>query len=273
MSEPKPIYRTNGKWMALVFQGNLFDTMGEWAGWLDNGDVYGIDGEYLGYLSGDGRLLRPRVMPYHKRRRPPDLRPRVKIPQTVALPPMFAELRYSTVDVFEEKPDIFAVINELRPDAGEKPLVRLVETDPRMAVQEKLRGIEHDVLEEMVDRMVYTYGIGEPPVPIEAMAAGLQSKNAGQVETARPPERLRMAEEMIELLGRSAWATERGYCGPEGFSRTQIHYAARSLLMPRDWILKMPRELRLPAPIARLYVVPEETATLRLHDLESHSDG
>ena len=43
MPEPKPIYRTNGMWVALVQAGHLYDTTGEWIGWLDGDDVYTVE--------------------------------------------------------------------------------------------------------------------------------------------------------------------------------------------------------------------------------------
>jgi hypothetical protein len=266
--ETKLIYRTDGEWVALVQSGHLFDTTGEWVGWLDGADVYTIDGEYVGYISDDGRMLRSRVRDHRKRRKPPQDNPSVRLPQTIPLPPMFAELPYSEVDVFEEEPDLFAKIHELRPDSGERPLVRLTDSDPKLAVQKKLQEVEQDLLEEMVYGLIYSYGASEPPVPVEAMAAGLQPEQARRVQLAPPQERLRLTERFVGRLGLSSWAKERGYCGPEGFSLSQIQYAARALLLPRRWILNIPRELRQPQNLAQRYVVPEETAMLRIHDLE-----
>lgn len=267
MSKPRLIYRTDGEWMAILYEGNLFDTLGEWVGWLDGDDVYKLDGEYVGYISEDGRLLRQRVLPYHRQRRPPQQRPPFKAPPTIPLPPMFAELSYDTVDVFEEAPDLFATVGELRADAGEEQFHRLVEIDPQLAARQRLHQVEQDMLEEMVYGMVYSYGTTEPPVPVEAMAAGRRPDAASPIETAAPHERLRIAAQVIERLGRSAWAVERGYCGPEGFTPPQIEYAARALLLPRQWLLQTPASLRRPWALAHRYVVPEETAMLRLYDL------
>jgi hypothetical protein len=268
MSEPKPIYRSDGECMAVVYQGHLFDTQGEWVGWLDDADVFNLEGEYVGYISDDGRLLRQRVLPYRKHRRPPTQKPHYQPPQTIPLAPLFAGLSYSTIDVFEENPDIFALVHELRPDAGEKPLPRLVDVDPRLAVQQKLLKVEQELLEQMAHGLIYSYGVAEPPVPVEAMAAGLQPENAQEAETASPLERLWLTRGLIEKLGHSTWAMERGYCGPEGFSPAQIEYAARALLLPRHLILLIPKERRHPADLAQRYIVPEETAVLRLHDVE-----
>lgn len=268
MSEPRPIYRTDGKWMAVLYEGNLFDTQGEWVAWLDGNQVFSLEGDYVGYISEDGRLLRERVLPYVKHRRPPTDRPPFKPLKTVPLPPMFAELLFSTIDVFEETPDIFAVIGELRPDAGERALPRLVEIDPRLAVHQKARRVEQDVLEQMAYGLVYSYQLTEPPVPIEAMAAGAPPHEAADYETLSPNERLRLAEGLVERLGRSSWAMERGFCGPDGFTRAQVEYAARALLMPRHWMKKTPQGLWRSTELARRCLVPEEAAVLRMHDLE-----
>jgi hypothetical protein len=268
MPDPRPIYRTDGEWVAIVYQSNLFDTTGEWIGWLDGIQVYSLDGDYVGYISPDGRLLRERVLPYRKHRRPHERPSRFTLPTMIPLPPMFPELSYSVIDVFEEEPEIFERVSELRPDAGERPLHRLADTDPRIGVQQKLRQVEQELLEEMVYGIIYSYGLTEPPVPVEAMATGLQPEHARTNKIASPQERVRIAEEMIERLGRSEWATSHGYSKPDGFTRVQIEYAARALLMPRRWILKTPQNSRLSAQLARRYAVTEITATLRLHDLE-----
>ncbi len=268
MPEPKPIYRTNGMWVALVQAGHLYDTTGEWIGWLDGDDVYTIEGNYAGYISQDGRLLRQRVSRDRKSRRPSTQQPRIQPPHTVPLAPLFAELDFSTIGVFEEHPDIFGLPNERRPGSGEKPPLRLVVSDPHVIANQKLSKAEQDSLEQMVRGLIHSYRATAPPVPVEAMAAGLQPENAGSVETGFPLERQRMAENMIERLGHLTWAIERGYCGPEGFSPAQVLYAARALLLPRDWLLALPKEQREPAALAHNYVVPQETAMLRMQDLE-----
>jgi hypothetical protein len=181
---------------------------------------------------------------------------------------MFAELSYSTVDVFEEVPDIFALIDELRPDAGEKPLPRLVETRPHIAAQERLRKVERELLEEMVYGMLYSYGVTDPPVPVEAMVAGIAPEDAGQVEATSARRRLRIAKRVVQRLGASTWAAERGYCGPDGFSPAQVEYAARALLLPRHFLEKLPPTLRQPSALARGFLVSEALAVLRLHDVE-----
>jgi hypothetical protein len=267
MSKPRPIYRTDGTWVAVLSKGNLYDTQGEWIAWLDGGEVYSLEGEFVGTISADGRLLRPRVVPYRKRRRAPEEYPPYEPLPTIPLPPMFAEIPFSLIDVFEEMPEIFAVIGELRPDAGEKVLPRLVELDPALALRKRLHKVEQELLEELVYGMIYSYRVIRPPVPVEAMAAGAAPEQAVEITVVSPEQRLALSEGLIERLSHSSWTVERGYCGPEGFTRPQIEYAARALLLPRHWLLRLPAERRHPSVLARRYLVPQDAVVLRLHDL------
>ena len=112
----KPIYSTSGEWVALIHEGYLYDTYGEWVGWLDGKDVYTRDGEYAGFVSDDGRILRDRIRQGRSVRAAPPAAPRIKAPSKVPLSPLFSELPWSVVDVFEEDPDLFKRISELKPD-------------------------------------------------------------------------------------------------------------------------------------------------------------
>jgi hypothetical protein len=263
MSQPKLIYRTDGEWMAILCDGNLFDTLGEWIGWLEDDDVYSLEGEYVGFISEDGRLLRPRVLPYRQRKRPPEQPPRFQAPPSVPLPPLFRELSYDVVDVFEAVPETFALVSDLHPDAGEGAFPG----DKSAPFRQQLTQDQQEALEKMVLGMIQSYGTTEPPVPVEAIASGLRPSQASSVETAPAHDRLQLAERTIARLGHSLWAVERGYCGPEGFTPPQVQYAARALLMPRPWLLNIPKALLRPWALAHRYAVSEETATLRLYDL------
>jgi hypothetical protein len=112
----KPIYTTRGEWVALIEGNYLYDTYGEWVGWLDGKDVYTRDGEYVGFVSGDWRILRDRIRQQRQIRRSPPVPPKASIPAKVPLAPMFAELPWHLVDVFEEDPNLFKHISELKPD-------------------------------------------------------------------------------------------------------------------------------------------------------------
>jgi hypothetical protein len=117
-----PLYSSSGEWAGIFAAGHLYNTHGEWVGWVAPGtnQVYSVVGEYVGWLSADFRVLRKRsttnLLP---RLRPPAPQPKVKVPPTVPLAPLMADLRYDTVDVFEEMPDRLHThdfIEETRPD-------------------------------------------------------------------------------------------------------------------------------------------------------------
>ncbi len=104
MATQFPIYTTSGDWAAMLIGRYLYATTGEWIGWVDaEGLVFSGHGEYVGWLARDFRVLRKREGgPDHPRRDPPPRQPRIKLPASVALPPMMAGLGYDTLDVFEE---------------------------------------------------------------------------------------------------------------------------------------------------------------------------
>jgi hypothetical protein len=112
----QPIYSTNGEWVALLQEGRLYDTLGEWIAWLDGKDIYNRDGQYVGFLSKDRRVLRERIRISRPLRAAPSGAIKIRPPSSVPLAPLFAELPWNVVDVFEEDPDIFKFVSELRPD-------------------------------------------------------------------------------------------------------------------------------------------------------------
>ncbi len=103
-----PLYTTHGEWAAMLVNDYfLYNPQGDWIGFLDlEKNVYSVRGEYVGWLAGDGRVLRKRATAtLRERRQPPPAQPRLKFPPTVPLPPLIGDLRYDTVDVFEEMPE------------------------------------------------------------------------------------------------------------------------------------------------------------------------
>ena len=114
----KHIYSTAGDWVALLDESKkfLYDTRGECIAWLDGKEVYTRDGMYAGFLSDDGRVLRERVRKQRPLRPVPAIPPQIRPPASAPLPPYFSELPWNQVDVFEEDPDVFKHVSELRPD-------------------------------------------------------------------------------------------------------------------------------------------------------------
>jgi hypothetical protein len=117
-----PLYTTHGDWAGAYVDGKLYNQSGEWIGWVLPGtnQVYSVVGEYVGWLSRDFRVLRKRsTTNLSPRRRPPPPAPRIKVPASVPLAPLMADLRFDTVDVFEEMADrlhTWDFIEETRPD-------------------------------------------------------------------------------------------------------------------------------------------------------------
>jgi hypothetical protein len=115
---PTFIFDTYGDWQATKIGDFIYSSRGDYIGFVEGEDVYKCDGEWLGRLSKDGRILRKRT----ERRRdfhpnPPPTPPKPdRLPPRAPLPPMMAELSFSTIDVLEEDPDIFKHISDLRPD-------------------------------------------------------------------------------------------------------------------------------------------------------------
>jgi hypothetical protein len=117
-NKPVFVYDTRGDWYATKVGDYLYNVRGDYIGFFEDDEVFKRDGEWLGRLSRDGRILRKRTA----RRRdlhpnPPQKPPKPdKLPPRAPLPPMMAELDFSTIDVLDEDPDIFKRISDLRPD-------------------------------------------------------------------------------------------------------------------------------------------------------------
>lgn len=117
-TKPQFIYDTRGEWHATRFGKYLFDTRGEYVGYLEGDMVYRRDGEWIGRLSRDSRIVRKRSevrRDLHPNPPPYPAKPQ-HLPARAPLPPLMAELDFSTVDVLDEDPDIFKHVSDLRPD-------------------------------------------------------------------------------------------------------------------------------------------------------------
>jgi hypothetical protein len=97
-SKPIPIYTTPGDWSAIMLYPYLYNTMGEWIGFVTREQhVYDVDGIYVGWITDE-----PRILP---RTTPPEHPDRIRLPATVPLPPMMAEIPFEIVDVLFEEPE------------------------------------------------------------------------------------------------------------------------------------------------------------------------
>ena len=113
---PIPIYTTRGDVEAFLSYPYVFNRIGEWIGWVTpEREVYSVLGHYVGRLTDEPRILRPRTpenLPAP--RTPPSPPPRLLAPPTVPLAPLLRELRFDTVDVLQDEPELLHT-----PDSGE----------------------------------------------------------------------------------------------------------------------------------------------------------
>ena len=118
--KPRFIWNTYGDWVLTLIDTYLWDLNRQWVGWLDGDDVYTTDGEWVGKLSRDSRIIRKRAAARPPLRKDiPPKPPKTDLPGRCPLPPSFAELTFSEIDVMDEDPEIFKRLSDMRPDMGE----------------------------------------------------------------------------------------------------------------------------------------------------------
>ena len=115
-----PIYTSRGDLGAYLSYPYLFNAQGEWVGWVTRErEVYSVLGNYVGWLTDDPRILRKRTYDFSKPRiEPPQSQSKIRVPATVPLPPMMAELSFTTIDVLDDEPERLSTLDfdELRED-------------------------------------------------------------------------------------------------------------------------------------------------------------
>jgi hypothetical protein len=117
MTKPRFIWNTYGDWVLTLVDTNLWDMTGHWCGWLDGDEVFTIDGEWVGKLSRDSRIIRKRSSIHPPLRNDiPAKPPKPDLPGRPPLPPSFAELSFSEIDVMDEDPEVFKRLSDKRPD-------------------------------------------------------------------------------------------------------------------------------------------------------------
>ena len=112
-ASPIPLYTTSGATGGFLLYPYIFNAVGEWIGWatLDK-QVYSVFGQYVGWFSQDWRILRRRTEEFDRPQgTPPPAPARFIPPAIVPLPPLMAELKYETVDVLDEMPDLLPTLD------------------------------------------------------------------------------------------------------------------------------------------------------------------
>lgn len=115
-----PIYTTRGDLGALMVYPYLFNPMGEWIGFVTaDKEVFSTLGHYVGYLGDGPRILRTRTYSFDKpKKKPLPPPPRLRVPTSVPLAPMMAELPFSVIDILDDSPEQLSTVDagELRQD-------------------------------------------------------------------------------------------------------------------------------------------------------------
>lgn len=109
-----PIYTTSGDTGGYLIYPYIYNPIGDWIGWVTHTNhVYSVHGRYVGWLNKDKRILRRRANDFQKPDlTPPPTPPRFLPPAHVPLPPLMAELKYETVDVLEEMPELMPRLDD-----------------------------------------------------------------------------------------------------------------------------------------------------------------
>ena len=102
-----PIYTTKGDAEAFLVYPYLYSRTGEWIGWVTpEREIYSVLGSYVGFLGNGPRILRKRSIEIATTEKiPPSKPPKIRLPATVPLAPMMAELNHSEIDILMEEPE------------------------------------------------------------------------------------------------------------------------------------------------------------------------
>jgi hypothetical protein len=108
-----PVYTSRGDLGAFLAYPYLYSCMGEWIGFVTaEREVYSVYGSYVGHLTGEPRILRKKnETREHNHRTIPIPPGKITVPAHVPLAPMMAEIRFDTMDVLEEDPDLLPTID------------------------------------------------------------------------------------------------------------------------------------------------------------------
>lgn len=108
-----PVYTSRGDLGAFLAYPYLYNCMGEWIGFVTaEREVFSVYGNYVGRLTGEPRILRKRSEAHERSDRTLPIRPgKITVPAHVPLAPMMAEIRFDTMDVLEEDPELLPTLD------------------------------------------------------------------------------------------------------------------------------------------------------------------
>lgn len=108
-----PIYTSRGDAAAFLVYPRIYNRAGEWIGFVTSQrEVYSVHGQYVGWLTDDPRVLAKRTRSYsHPHQQPPSGPRKVSVPAMAPLAPLMAELRFDTIDVLMEEPELMPTLD------------------------------------------------------------------------------------------------------------------------------------------------------------------
>lgn len=116
-----PIYTSRGDLEAYLAYPNIYNKQGEWIGWVSpERKVFSVHGHYVGWLADGPRILRKSAEGFGYQKMNIEFPVELKInpPAHMPLAPLMPELKFGTIDVLLEQPDLLPSVDfgELRED-------------------------------------------------------------------------------------------------------------------------------------------------------------
>lgn len=140
--------------------------------------------------------------------------------------------------------------------------------------------MEYDQLEKIASELIHTFGIQDPPIPIEIM---LQRPKQGMWDEVDITQlsvsflktgghyspRMSLTRLLARHIVRSEWGADHGLeAALKGGKMDEfIQVFARMLIMPIEMIRKLSAGARTPITMSMHFEVPEEDARLRLEEV------
>ncbi len=135
-----------------------------------------------------------------------------------------------------------------------------------------------ETLERIASELIKTYGITEPPVPVESMLKNPKGDMWDEVDVNqlsgsflvikdRFSPRMSMARLLVRHIAISEWGRERGLQTIFIQDEALIKTFGRMIVMPKELLSSLSNSARTAPMISLRFEVPEEDARLRLLEL------
>lgn len=140
--------------------------------------------------------------------------------------------------------------------------------------------MDFDQLERIASALIQTFGIQEPPIPIEIMLqhpkpnmwdeVDITQLSVSFLKTGGPySPRMSLTRLLARHIIRSEWGAEHGITAIIKGEKIEdvVQIFARMLIMPLEMIQRLSSHARTPAAMSAHFEVPEEDANRRLGEV------